>query len=114
MNYQHKELAAGRWFELTFFEQMANVGSEVGRAIIWKGKNDGYRIKSIERALELLDLTIADIRNRARLKELTRLREALVDHFYFDNRYASSDRLWQNYFYAFGYAANLTKGSVSV
>ena len=114
MNYQHKELAAGRWFKLTFFEQMANVGSEVGRAIIWKNKNDEYRIKSLERALELLDLTIADVRNRTRLKELTRLREVLVDHFYFDNRYSSSDRLWQNYFYAFGYAANLKKGGVSV
>ncbi|MFH2069134.1 MAG: hypothetical protein ABII89_06720 [Candidatus Omnitrophota bacterium] len=114
MNYQHKELAAGRWFKLTFFEQMANLGSEVGRAIIWKNKNDEYRIKSLERALELLDLTIDDVRNRARLKELTRLREVLVDHFYFDNQYSSSDRLWQNYFYAFGYAANLNKGSVSV
>ena len=113
MNYQHKELAAGRWFKLTFFEQMANVGSEVGRAIAWKDKNEEYRIKALERALELLDLTIVDIRNRTRLKELTRLREALVDHFYFDNRYSSSDRLWRNYFYAFGYAANLKKSGVS-
>jgi hypothetical protein len=42
MNYQHKELAAGRWKELSFIEQMANIGSE------------------IERALELLGLTIED------------------------------------------------------
>ena len=114
MNYQHKELAAGRWLKLTFFEQMANVGSEVGRAIIWKNKNAEYRIKSIERALELLDLTIDDARNRNRLKELVRLREALVDYFYFDNRYCSSDGSWRNYFNAFGYAARLNKSNASV
>ena len=112
MSYQHKELAAGRWFRLTFFEQMANVGSDVGRAITWKNKNDGYRLKSMERAFELLDLTIADARNRKRLRELTRLRETLVDYFYFDNQYSSSDRLWQNYFYAFSYAARRNKGNV--
>lgn len=109
MNYQHKQLADGRWFELTFFEQMANIGSEVKRTITWKDKNSEYSTKSIERALELLDLTIADIKNRMRLKELTRLRETLVDYFYFDNRYSSSDKLWGNYFFAFNYAARLNK-----
>jgi len=38
MTYQHKKLAAGRWEKLTFFEQMANIGSEVGRSIKWKKK----------------------------------------------------------------------------
>ncbi len=109
MKYQHKELAAGRWFELTFFEQMANIGSEVERAIIWQEKNKEYCQKAIERALELLDLTIADMRNRTRLKELTRLREALVDYFYFDNQFSSSGKSWRKYFFAFAYAARLKK-----
>ncbi|MFH0948183.1 MAG: hypothetical protein V1833_04200 [Elusimicrobiota bacterium] len=109
MNYQHKQLAGGRWFELTFLEQMANIGSDVNRTIIWKNKNSEYSTKSIERALELLDLTIADIKNRTRLKELTRLRETLVDYFYFDNVYSSSNKLWENYFFAFNYAARLHK-----
>ena len=30
---QHKELAAGRWKKLSFCEQMANIGSEVERAL---------------------------------------------------------------------------------
>jgi hypothetical protein len=38
MNEQHKNLAAGKWNSLAFFEQMANVGSEVERAIIWREK----------------------------------------------------------------------------
>jgi hypothetical protein len=108
MKYQHKELSAGRWFELTFFEQMANIGSEVERAINWQKKNNNeYSRKAIDRAIELLDLTIADMKNRSRLKELTRLREALIDFFYFDNQFSSSDESWRKYFYAFAYAASL-------
>ena len=104
MSYQHKQLASGRWFELTFLEQMANIGSEVERAILWRNKNSEYSIKAIERALELIELTIADAKNMARLKELTRLHEVLIDNFYGDNNFSSSDKLWRNYFNAFGYA----------
>ena len=38
MTYQHKQLASGRWRELSLVEQMANVGAEVGRAINWQRK----------------------------------------------------------------------------
>lgn len=104
--YQHRELAAGRWFALSFMEQMANIGSEVERAIGWRNKrNSEYGRMAIDRGLELLELTKADGRNAARLKELCRLYEALADYFYFDNRYCSSDELWQRYFRAFAYAA---------
>jgi hypothetical protein len=109
VHYQHKGLAAGRWFELSFLDQMANAGSEVERAILWRGKNNDYSARAIQRALELLDLTIADVKNRKRLKELTRLREALVDYFYSDNQYASSDELWRSYFHGFGCAARLNR-----
>jgi hypothetical protein len=101
-------LAAGRWFELSLREQLANVGSEVERAILWREKGNGeYSGKALERALELLGLTIEDKKNRKRLKELTRAREVLVDYFYADNQYASSDQLWRSYFYGFAYAARL-------
>ncbi len=29
----HKELASGRWAQLSFVEQMGNIGSEVERAL---------------------------------------------------------------------------------
>jgi len=110
MSVQHPGLAAGRWFKLTLMEQMANVGSEVERAILWRGRNnDAYSTKAIERALELLDLTIADARHRGRLRELLRVRETLADYFYADNRYGSSDTLWRNYFHAFARAARRSR-----
>lgn len=107
MNYQHKNLASGRWSTLSFFEQMSNIGSEVERTIKWRDTNIAYSQSAFERALELLDLTTADTKNRARLKELSRVREALVDYFRFDNIYASSDQKWKNYFYCFNYAARI-------
>ncbi|OGI26203.1 MAG: hypothetical protein A3J76_01280 [Candidatus Moranbacteria bacterium RBG_13_45_13] len=107
-NYQHQQLAAGRWKELSFFEQMANVGSEVERTIKWRAKNNpDYSQKAFERALELLDLTIADGKNKKRLKELLRVRETLADYFSFDNSYKSTDKNWQNYFLAFNFAARI-------
>lgn len=109
MTYQHKNLAAGRWEKLSFFQQIANVGSEVQRAIDWKEKKLEYSRMAFDRALELLDLTINDEKNhkRGRLKELLRLREFLVDYFYFDNIYKSDSDNWKKYFFAFDYAANL-------
>lgn len=108
MNYQHKNLAAGRWKELSFFEQLANIGSEVQRTINWRGRKSEYSRMAFDRALELLDLTIKDEKNcqRGRLKELLRLRELLVDYFCFDNIYQSKSGDWENYFLAFSYAAN--------
>jgi hypothetical protein len=107
----HRELAAGRWFELSLVEQLANVGSEVERAMSWRAKgNDAVWRRAFERALELLDLTIADERHRGRLKELTRVREILADHFWFDNEYRSTDESWHRYFHSFTYAAALRRG----
>ena len=106
MKTWHRDLAAGRWLTFSFAEQMGNVGSEVGRALNWRERGSAeHSTKAIERGLELLDLTIGDARNLERLGELTRVREALVDYFYGDNRFGSSPDLWRRYFDAFAIAA---------
>ena len=106
MNFQHKELAAGRWFTLSLVEQMANVGSDVGRALNWKAKgNLPYSQKAFERALELLDLTLADRKNIGRLREVARVREALVDFLAGQNEYSSTEESWKKYFLQFAFAA---------
>ena len=109
MNYQHQQLAGGKWFELSLMDQAANIGSEVERTILWREKNREYSQKAFERALELLDLTISDHKNKTRLKELVRLREVLADYFFFDNEYKSTDELWRKYFFAFNWAARINK-----
>jgi len=106
MNYQHKDLAAGRWNQLSFLEQMANIGSEVERALNWRAKNNAdYAQRAFERALELIDLSLDNNRNYARLKEITRMREAIVDYFSGVNQFMSSEGSWRNYFLPFTYAA---------
>lgn len=108
MNFQHKKLSQGKWQKLSLIEQMANIGSEVERAINWKNKNDEeYSRMAFERALELIDLTMSDEKNRRRLGEISRVRESLADYFVGDNQYSSSDESWKNYFYAFGLAAGI-------
>lgn len=101
----HKELAKGKWFEIPFCEQMANIGMEVLRAIRWKNKNEKYFNLSIERAIELIDLTKMDPKNVKRLKEICRLKEVIIDYFWGENNFKSSDELWENYFNAFLYYA---------
>jgi hypothetical protein len=98
-----------RWFKFSLAEQMANIGAEVGRTISWRNKDKKNSRMAFERALELLDLTIEDPKNKRRLKELLRVREMLSDYFYFDNIYGSSDEKWNNYFYLFGYAAAVNR-----
>ena len=106
MNYQHKNLAAGRWKELSLVEQMANIGSEVERALNWRAKNnEAYSQKAFARALELIDLTLESGVRYPRIKEIVRMREAIVDYFSGKNEFKSSDNLWRSYFLPFTYAA---------
>lgn len=106
MPYQHKSLAAGRWAEMSLSEQMANIGSEVSRALNWKRKNnEKYCLKSVVRALELLTLTIDSVTVKSHIKELTRLREAILDYFYGGNEFCSTEVLWEKYFNHFNLAA---------
>jgi hypothetical protein len=111
MKYQHQLLAAGKWATLSFSDQMANIGSEVIRAINWKKKgNLDYSKLAFYRALELIDLTRPCLLTDGyRLKEVSRVREVLVDYFVADNQYCSSDLLWERYFLAFNYLAALRK-----
>ncbi len=82
-NFYHKELAEGGWEKLSFPEQMANIGSEIERTINWKKRNrNKHSQEAFFRALELVDFTIADKRNKERLGELCRVREVLVDYFF--------------------------------
>jgi hypothetical protein len=72
-------------------------------------QNPEYSRLAFLRALELLNLTIADPRHRRRLKELTRVREALLDFFLGDNVYNSTGKSWRSYFYGFAYATALRR-----
>jgi hypothetical protein len=109
----HKELAAGRWFELTLVEQLANIGSEVHRSIKWFKNDDMERFQiAFEKALELFDLTLSDNRWKGRRKEVARSREFFCSLFQKQSyiKHLDNDMEWlDNYFLQFGIYASLRK-----
>ena len=106
MGVQHTNLAEGRWAQMSLSGQMANIGSEISRALHWRKKNnEKYCQKAMVRALELISLTIESVNVKSHIRELTRLRELLLDYFYGINQFSSSEVLWQKYFDPFNYVA---------
>lgn len=103
----HKELASGRWFELSLKEQMGNIGSEISRALRRRGKDEKLYQGAIERALELFDLTLGDQRWRGRWREIARAREVFCDAVLGGKEYGSSLGDLERYFFQFAMAARL-------
>lgn len=103
--FRHKELAAGRWFELSLAEQMGNIGSEVSRARNWNGKDEKRFWGAVERGLELFDLTLEDPRWKGRLREIGRAREVFCDAVFGGREYGTTFQNLQPYFDQFALAA---------
>jgi hypothetical protein len=106
---QHRGLAAGRWGQLSPAEQLANVGSEVGRMLRWRERDERLAAAAFERALELLDLTLADPRWRGRLSEIARARELPCDAAAGGGSYGSTLEGLDRYFLAFAVLARKSR-----
>ncbi|MDP3991724.1 MAG: hypothetical protein Q8P66_02430 [Candidatus Colwellbacteria bacterium] len=106
----HKELAAGGWQRFNLMEQMANIGSEVGRARKWQGKDEKLFQSAVERALELFDLTLEDPRWRTRLREIARAREVFLDAVLGGEEYGSTLEDLDRYFSQFAFASKMAAG----
>ena len=103
----HASLAADVAELLIERQRVPASGSDVGRAIRAKAHHDDLRLQgALERALELLDLTLADDRWRGpRRREIARAREVVCDFLVGDNDYASTGESLDAYFFAFAMAA---------
>jgi hypothetical protein len=87
------------WFTLSTMKQLAFIGHRVGFAIDWRKKGDVVQVDDeIEKALQLLELTIIDPKNVKRLSEIVKLKEALIDDFRGNNEFKSIDQAWREYF----------------
>lgn len=106
---QHSDLQDGSWNSLTLLEQLANIGSEVFRALKWSNKNIGYSNAANNRALELFDLTLQGKRTYSELKEIARARELWLDYFVGNNQYKQTAKQWEKYFMQFNYALSLQR-----
>lgn len=102
----HTDLAAGRWATLSLAEQLANVGSEVDRAIAaWEAQRADRFEKALARALELFDLAACDERWRGhRRREILRAREQFC-RLFSDDPPAGAARALSDYFLGFALVA---------
>jgi hypothetical protein len=109
----HRDLAGGRWWQLSVSEQLGHVGSEVSRAIRWSRRNPDLAQGALYRALDLFDLMLTDPRHRqsrARLREIARAREVVVDFLAGSNQYGSTAASLQRYFDVHAAAARAAIG----
>lgn len=90
---------------MTLAEQLGNVGSEVSRALRSQGKTQASVDLAIDRALELLDLTLSDPKLRGRRREVARIRETLVDAAAGGASYGSTLGALDSYLLPFAVAA---------
>ena len=94
-----------KWAGLSLFEQLGNIGSEVGRAFEAKRRGDTIATRAAtQRALDLFDATTGQGRlTYPRLKEVLRAREQFVSSI------DSSDpgQSLENYFMQFAIAARI-------
>ncbi len=98
----HATLVQGRWFEFSLAQQFANIGSEIHRLIAAEKSRDHARFyAAFDRALELLDLSLADPRWKTGYKEIARLREVLCSLYFGQNEYDTSLEALDDYFLKF-------------
>lgn len=75
---QHPGLTVEKWRAFPLFKRLLMIGNEINRAGHWIERNDVDEVnQSYERALELVDLTLATIDRPGLFKELLRYRELL-------------------------------------
>ena len=67
-----------KWSQLSLGQQMGHVASEIARARHWEEKKDSQnRNKALERAIELVNLTLQDNRWKDETKEVFPLRDSI-------------------------------------
>lgn len=102
----HLEMAKESWAKFSLIEQMANIGSEVGRAARSQGKPARFW-GAVSRALDLFYLTVEDPRWKGRLREILRVRELFAAAALGDDEYKTSLKDLEKYFDYFARRARL-------
>ncbi len=101
------EIDRERWAELSIYEQLGNVSSEVGRAINATRAGKEQRAQgAIDRAVDLLDATIEVLvaQRSPRVKEVLRAREEFL-RLFFDGTFEEDADNIARYFNLFAIVA---------
>ncbi len=101
---QHLAAAQESWAKFSLVEQMANIGSEVSRALRAEGNQARYW-GAVTRALDLFYLTIEDPRWKGRLREVLRVRELFAAAALGSDEYKTTLEDLDRYFDCFAWLA---------
>ena len=97
-----------RWSQLTFNEQMGNIGSEVGRAInAHRNGISARETRAVDRAIDLFSATVEVLIGTPfsyRLKEVLRARDEFL-RLFFDGTFEEDADNIERYFMYFAFAA---------
>ena len=104
VNLEHLESVRASWAKFSLDEQMANIGSEVGRALR-ANDNQARYWGAVARALDLFYLTIEDPRWKGRLREILRVRELFAAAALGSDEYKTSLKDLERYFDCFVWLA---------
>ena len=99
-----------KWQSMSVFDQMGNIGSEVGRAARAYNTNDEVAWEAaVKRGLDLFDATIEGFAKSKspRLREVLLARDQFVSQYFSDN--PAVDPTLENYFMQFAIAARLAR-----
>ena len=89
------------WYAMPINVQIANVGSEVARAIRWRGRDAKKADSFCSKAIEFWEIIKSDPKNSHRQDEIEAAIEELRDYFLGDNLYQTTDQVLTNYYDAF-------------
>ncbi|MFH1472990.1 MAG: hypothetical protein ABIF06_01065 [bacterium] len=98
-----------RWQSMSLAQQFGNIGSEVGRAAKWQGKDEDSFWGAVTRAMELFDLTQSDRRWGRRRSEINRAKEVFADAVLGGKEYKSNLKDLEKYFMLFALATQRNK-----
>jgi len=94
-----------RWARMTIFEQMGNIGSEVGRTLKAQRNGDDFE-PALIRALDLFDATTQQLvtAKSSQTKEVLRSKDQFLEAVY-----GKQDPSIENYFMQYALAARLNR-----
>ena len=90
------------WSQKSLAEQMINIGNEVRRAIkAYKNGNEERMKNECLAAINMIALSISDEKNLYRRGELLLAQRVLLDFFFGDNFYGSTEKQIASYYDAY-------------
>ena len=105
---ENYKIDRARWAKLTFYEQIGNIGSEVGRAIAARRNNAAFReSRAVDRAIDLFSATVEVLvgtPHAYRLKEVLRARDEFL-RLFFDGMFEQDADNIERYFTYFVFIA---------